>query len=81
MYWKKTWVLKKNVRFWFRKLMKVGRSTETVRLKVSACVDAVELVVVGEALAFEIQVASTPQFDLVQSSAKSIEKPSTLRFW
>ncbi len=78
MYWKNHWVLKKKVRFGFRKLMKVGRSTEIVRLKVSTWL------MLSNSSASKTgtdsnHVNSTPQLDRVRSSAKSIAKPSTLR--
>ena len=79
MYWKKNCELTKKVRFAFRKLTKVGRSTEIVRLKVSTSDWPSGLSLSTNGRSFT-QVISALQLDLLQSSAKSIEKPRVLVF-
>ena len=69
----------KNVRFAFRKLMKVGRSTETVRLYSSISRRPSIEPLSATSVSFTC-VNSTPQLDFVVSSAKSVEKPRMLRF-
>jgi hypothetical protein len=69
----------KNVRFAFRKLMKVGRSTETVRLNSSISLSPSMSLPSETSVSFTC-VNSTPQLDFVVSSAKSVEKPTMLRF-
>src|SRR5574341_2428735 len=69
----------KKVRFAFRKLMKVGRSTESVRLNSSMSRRPSYVLEVAFSTSFTC-VNSTPQLDFVVSSAKSIEKPAMLRF-
>src|SRR5215475_10363757 len=58
--------------------MKVGRSTETVRLKVSALLTPLNWPLSVYRLPVT-QALSIPQLDLVTSSAKSAEMPNTLR--
>ncbi len=78
-HWKNHWVLNRKVRFEFRKFTKVGRSIDRVRLKVSALLVASHELLSANGIPSN-QVNSKLQFDLLKSSAKSIEKPSTLRF-
>src|SRR5262245_32082791 len=76
----KSWLLMKKVRFAFRKLMKVGRSAEIVRLNSWTLLSPLNESW-SAASVLGTQVNSTPQLDFVVSSAKSIAKPTMLRFW
>ena len=70
----------KKLRFGFRKLKNVGRSTETDSTSSSVCdkPDTVRLLPISLRATHE---NSTPQLVLVTSSAKSRPNPNTLRFW
>src|SRR5215471_5948219 len=68
----------KKVRFAFKKLMKVGRSTETVRFRTCESVVLLKESLFTKGMA-ENQVNSMPQLVFVKSSAKSVARPKTLR--